>query len=144
MSTDSPNPDHTVNPATLRGLSCARWAGHVLALVLIVFGLVGLTASEPVGGFDLFKCIYFILYGVVLSLPFAKMVDARWKPCYILLVALSALFVFVMVVAVMFAYMAAADRGERLGVPGLEGTLIFLALLQVPVVLFQRKPDLLD
>ena len=35
-------------------------------------------------------------------------------------------------------------RGERLGVPGFEGTLIFLALLQVPVVLFQRKPDMLD
>ena len=49
-----------------------------------------------------------------------------------------------MVAVVIFDYIAAADRGERLGVPGLEGTLIFLALLQVPVVLFQHKPDLLD
>lgn len=49
-----------------------------------------------------------------------------------------------MVAVVMFAYMAAAGRGERLGVPGFERTLVFLALLQVPVVLFQRKPDLLD
>ena len=61
-----------------------------------------------------------------------------------LLVGLSALFVFVMVVVVIFAYMASDARGERLGVPGFEGTLIFLALLQVPVVLFQRKPDMLD
>ena len=44
----------------------------------------------------------------------------------------------------LFNYMAAADQGERLGVPGFEGTLIFLALLQVPAVLFQRKPDLID
>jgi len=49
-----------------------------------------------------------------------------------------------MVVSVMFNYMAAADQGERLGVPGFEGTLIFLSLLQVPAVLFQRKPDLID
>ena len=49
-----------------------------------------------------------------------------------------------MVVAVMFAYMEHAERGEKLGVPGLEGSLIFIALLQPPLVLFQRKPDLLD
>ena len=49
-----------------------------------------------------------------------------------------------MVVVVIFAYMASDARGERLGVPGFEGTLIFLALLQVPIVLFQRKPDMLD
>jgi hypothetical protein len=49
-----------------------------------------------------------------------------------------------MIAVVMFAYMAAADQGERLGVPGFEGTLIFLSLMQVPVVLFQRKPELLD
>ena len=30
-----------------------------------------------------------------------------------------------MVAVVIFAYMAAAERGERLGVPGFEGSLIF-------------------
>ncbi|MGK0309380.1 MAG: hypothetical protein ACJAYS_000196 [Lentimonas sp.] len=53
-------------------------------------------------------------------------------------------FVFLMIVSVIFDYMAAEANGERLGVPGFEGTLIFLALLQVPAVLFQRRPDLLD
>ena len=70
--------------------------------------------------------------------------DARWKLVYGLLVFCSIAFVFVMVASVMFSYMDAAARGERLGVPGLEGTLIFLALMQVPAVLFQRRPDLID
>ena len=143
MTTEAPNPTDHLHPTTVRGLCYARWAGHFLSLLLIVIGLAGLTASSMTT-FLLFKSTYFLLYGVVLSLPFAKMSDRNWRRCYILLVALSVFFVFVMVAVVMFAYMAAADRGERLGVPGFEGTLIFLALLQVPVVLFQRKPDLLD
>ena len=49
-----------------------------------------------------------------------------------------------MIISVMFDYMASAERGERLGVPGLEGTLIFLSLLQPPVILFRQNPDLLD
>ena len=49
-----------------------------------------------------------------------------------------------MIISVIFNYIEVAARGERLGVPGFEGTLIFLALLQVPAVLFQYRPDLLD
>ena len=49
-----------------------------------------------------------------------------------------------MVVVVMFAYIESAERGERLGVPGFQGTLIFLALMQIPSILFRKNPDLLD
>jgi len=125
-----------------RGLRYARIAGHVMSALLLALGVTALLRGQ--GTFETFKGIYFVVYGIVLSLPFARFSDVAWKRTYILLVALSAFFVFVMVAVVMFAYMAAADRGEKLGVPGFEGTLIFLALLQVPVVLFQRKPDLLD
>lgn len=143
MTIKVPNPTDHLHPTTVRGLGYARWAGYFLSLLLIVIALSGLTASR-LTTFELFKSAYFLFYGVVISLPFAKMSDKNWRRVFILLVVLSALFVFVMVAVVMFAYMAVADRGERLGVPGFEGTLIFLALLQVPVVLFQRKPDLLD
>jgi hypothetical protein len=51
--------------------------------------------------------------------------------------------VFVLIVSVIFDYMAAAERDERLGVPGVEGTIIFLGLMQVPVQRFLRNPDLL-
>ena len=132
----------TASQATARGLRYARWAGHVLTALLLMVGLTALVKGQ--GPFELFKGIYFVAYGIVVSLPYGRMSGKAWRWSYGLLVGLSALFVFVMVAVVMFAYMAAADRGERLGVPGFEGTLIFLALLQVPVVLFQRKPELLD
>jgi hypothetical protein len=128
--------------ARARGLRYARIAGHIMSVLLLALGVAALVKGQ--GSFETFKGAYFVLYGIVLSLPYGRLSDAAWKPCYVFLTILSAAFVFVMVAVVMFAYMAAAERGERLGVPGFEGTLIFLALLQVPVVLFQRKPDLLD
>ena len=126
----------------VRGLRYGRIAGCAMAAILSVGGISALLKGE--GVFELFKGSYFIVYALTISLPYTRMTDRAWNRCFILLSGLSALFVFVMVAVVIFAYMAAADRGERLGVPGFEGTLIFLALLQVPVVLFQRKPDLLD
>lgn len=126
----------------VRGLFYGRIAGCAMAAILSVGGISALLKGE--GVFELFKGSYFIVYALTIILPYTRMTDRAWNRCFILLSGLSALFVFVMVAVVIFAYMAAADRGERLGVPGFEGTLIFLALLQVPVVLFQRKPDLLD
>ena len=111
---------------------------------VLLLGLGAATLVRKPGSFEVFKSVYFIVYGVVLSLPFSRMPDKSWRLSYGLLVGLSVFFVFVMIAVVMFAYMAAADRGERLGVPGFEGALIFFSLMQVPVVLFQRKPELLD
>lgn len=113
-----------------------------MTVLLLALGLTALVQGE--GAFEVFKGSYYVLYGIVLSLPFQRMSERAWHWSYGLLVLLSALFVFVMIAVVMFAYMAAADQGERLGVPGFEGTLIFFSLMQVPVVLFQRKPELLD
>ncbi|MGJ8640540.1 MAG: hypothetical protein ACSHYA_14220 [Opitutaceae bacterium] len=128
---------------TIDGLRYARWAGHFLSVLLI-----GLATKNLAGGsmdtFTTIQSIYFLIYGLVLNVPYGKISDAQWKLAYGALVILSVLFVFLMIASVMFAYMAAAERGEKLGVPGFEGTLIFLALMQVPVVIFQRKPDMLD
>ena len=139
---DSQQLDHARRANTALGLRYARIAGYVMSAMLLVLGVTALIKGQ--GAFDLFKGSYFVAYAIVISLPFARMSDKVWRKCYGLLVGFSALFVFVMVAVVMFAYMAADARGERLGVPGFEGTLIFMALLQVPVVLFQRKPGLLD
>lgn len=139
---DSQQLDTDRRASTARGLRYGRIAGYVLTLLLLTLGLSALLKGA--GVFETFKGVYFIAYGIVISLPFARMSDKLWSWGFGLLVGLSALFVFVMVVVVIFAYMASDARGERLGVPGFEGTLIFLALLQVPVVLFQRKPDMLD
>ena len=139
---DSQQLDTDRRASTALGLRYGRIAGQVLTLLLLTLGLSALLKGS--GVFEIFKGVYFIAYGIVLSLPFARFSDRSWRWGFGLLVGLSALFVFVMVVVVIFAYMASDARGERLGVPGFEGTLIFLALLQVPIVLFQRKPDMLD
>ena len=139
---DSQQFDADRRASTILGLRYGRIAGHVLTLLLLTLGLSALIKGS--GIFEAFKGVYFIAYSVVISLPFTRLSDKSWRWGFGLLVGLSALFVFVMVVVVIFAYMASDARGERLGVPGFEGTLIFLALLQVPVVLFQRKPDMLD
>ena len=139
---DSQQFDADRRASTILGLRYGRIAGHVLTLLLLTLGLSALIKES--GIFEAFKGVYFITYSIVISLPFTRLSDKSWRWGFGLLVGLSVLFVFLMVVVVIFAYMASDARGERLGVPGFEGTLIFLALLQVPVVLFQRKPDMLD
>ena len=136
----------TVDTSTTKipdGVRYARIAGRLLGLALICMGITALIGGSE-NSFAVFKAIYFVVYGSLLNLPFERVAQRNWKRLYGLLVISSVSFVFVMIVAVIFDYMAADARGERLGVPGFEGTLIFLALLQVPVVLFQRRPDLLD
>ena len=125
------------------GVRYARLAGKLLGLAFIIMGIASFIGS-PEGFFAAFKASYFILYGSLLNLPFKRISQHRWKWVYGLLVICSMAFVFLMIISVIFDYMAAEANGERLGVPGFEGTLIFLALLQVPAVLFQRRPDLLD
>ncbi len=138
-----PTGQKTTPPPVPDGVRYARWAGHALGLLLIGLAVKNWFAGTE-GTFATVQAAYFMAYGLVLNIPFTRIPEAGWKFAYAVLVLLSGLFVFLMIVGVMFAYMAAAERGERLGVPGFEGSLIFLALLQVPTVLFQRKPDLLD
>ena len=125
------------------GVRYARLAGRLLGLLLICMGILSLTGNAE-DSFAFFKAIYLIAYGSLLNLPFKRITEQPWKWSFGLLVVSSIAFVFLMVVSVIFDYMATDARGERLGVPGFEGTLIFFALLQVPAVLFQRNPDLLD
>lgn len=138
-----PRQTNTPRPTVPAGVRYGRWAGHALGSALMCIAAVSVLHGLA-GFFETFKAAFFIIYGIVLNLPFTRLPETSWKWTYAMLVFLSAAFVFIMIAAVMFGYMEAADRGERIGVPGLEGTLIFLALMQVPLVLFQRKPDLLD
>ncbi len=114
-----------------------------MAIGLLIAAILILTAST-LDTLDTIKGGYFLVYGILLSLPFQRMRDSSWKLGFGAVTVASIGFVFLMIVSVMFAYMEMAEQGERLGVPGLEGSLIFIALMQVPVVLFQRKPDLID
>lgn len=125
------------------GVRYARLAGNLLGVLLICLGIAS-GFSGLKGFFEPFKAVYFVLYGILLNFPFTRVPPTPWKWAYGLLVLSSIAFVFLMVISVIFNYMEADARGERLGVPGFEGTLIFFALLQAPVVLFQHRPDMLD
>lgn len=126
-----------------KSLCYARLAGRILGLGLIIWAIF-LFSNANFAGFGNFKATYCLLFGIILQVPFRMLRKKMWKASFIALTVLAAGFVFVMIISVMFDYMASAERGERLGVPGLEGTLIFLSLLQPPVVLFRQNPDLLD
>ncbi len=139
---DSPEASN-ISPSTIKGLQYARWAGRLMGIGLVVAAALILTSST-LDTLDTVKGSYFLIYGLLVNLPFQRIKDSGWKFAFGALTIASVGFVFLMIVSVMFAYMEMAEQGERLGVPGLEGSLIFLALMQVPVVLFQRKPDLLD
>jgi len=139
----APDKHPHLDKTTADGLRYARWAGRFLSALLLMLALRNLFLGE-LDTFKTIQTVYFIAYGAILNLPFATISDPQWRLAFALLVAFSVLFVFLTIAGVMFAYMAAADRGEKLGVPGFEGTLIFLALMQVPVELFRRKPDMLD
>ena len=128
------------------GLKVAKWGGYLLSTLLLFVAFLEIGAGTPEEGvfFYWFKILYFLLFSVWIQLPYQALSDTLWKICFGALCFFCIGFVFLMVVVVMFAYIASASRGERLGVPGFEGTLIFLSLMQIPSVLFRKTPDLLD
>lgn len=133
-----------VPPRPALGLALARLSGVVLGIFFLVQGPWLLWTSGD-AAFTWIRGGFLTVYGVVLLLPLTRVGDQRrWIQGYVILIAMTVLFVFLMIATVMFGYMEAAERGERLGVPGREGTMIFIALLQVPVALFLRKPDLME
>ena len=132
-----------------RGLTYARWGGYLFSALLLILALGeyrSLTSASPpeLSGFATFKLFYYSLLALWVQLPYQKLSAFAFRIIYGALVLLSVGFVFLIIVVVMFSYIAAAERGERLGVPGFEGTLIFLCLLQAPTILFRKNPDLLD
>lgn len=136
------NLSDTVNP----GVVWARRFGSLLGVFYLIWGPMSyLKLGEVAGTAHFLKAAFIVFIGIMLMLPYSKFTAPKvWKACFITLCSCCFAFVFVMIVSVMFEYMAAAEREERLGVPGFEGTLIFLTLMQPPAVLFQRRPDYLN
>ena len=130
-----------------KGLLYVRIVGLVTGLGLIVWGFLRLFVSswEPsVSGLQVGSVIV-LIYGALLVLPWSKINGPRqWRILFGALVLISVAFVFLQVIEVMFAYMAVAEQGEKLSPPGLQGLLIFVALLQIPAIFFIHRPDLLN
>ena len=87
---------------------------------------------------------YCCLISAWMLFPWVKARSSRlWRTGMIGICILSFFFVFLLIGNVMVDAMAAAEVGEKLGVPGFEGTLMFLALSQIPAMLFERHPEMM-
>ncbi len=119
-----------------------------MGLLLIAGGTIALIRPpfEPEWFFRL-RAILEIGLGLVLFLPFGKWGERRgpgWKRAFLALVLGSVAFVFLRVIGVLFEARVVEAAGGELGLPAWSGTLIFLVLAQIPIILFLRFPDELE
>ena len=159
-------------PATLvahrcRELALARALGVGVGIFLLLWGPLSLARWLGVGpfwakleaGFDIF-------FGLLLIFPYARVRSARlWRRMLAVLLGASLLFVFVLVFDVLYVanlyvenanpaappaeaekslYVYTDDSGPKLPFPVLNCALVFLALMQGPVVYFSRHPERMD
>ncbi|MGF1484258.1 MAG: hypothetical protein ACFBZ8_07835 [Opitutales bacterium] len=134
-------------PTTLKGLRYSRWAGILVGV--LVLGFAALRATRQMDGvpnwFLGMAVSGFVLFGLCLLLPYGRIAKRRlWQWAFGGLCLAATAFVFLNIIDVLFLYEAIAAQGEKPGVPGFRALMIFVGLLQVPTVLFQRYPQMLD
>lgn len=127
----------------LRLLRAVRLLGLLIG-ILIVMDVVSqrLNPSQP-EWFFLLRANFDVVMAICLLCPFTRLLQLGnhyWWTAFILLCAMAVGFAFLRVIGVLFDSMAAYEAGEKLGVPGWSGTLIFAVFSQLPTVFFQRFP----
>lgn len=97
--------------------------------------------GQAPGGLLGLEAVYFLIYGVLLALPWSKITGQKlWRGLFTALCVLSIGFGFLMVVDLMFLYMLAAEQAKKVAPPAFQSLLLFTALIQAPTVLFVRYP----
>lgn len=151
-----------------RELTLARALGIGTGIFLLLWGPLSLTRWLGTGPiWTHFEAVYFLFYGLLLILPYSRArSDKVWKRLMIVLLAASVVFVFVLVFDVLYIanlyvenamhpadaatvtgtslYGNADDHGPPLPMPVLNCALVFLALMQAPVIYFLRHPEQMD
>jgi len=148
-------------------LALARALGVGVGIFLLLWGPLSLIRWMGVGPFwTKIEAAFDVFFGLLLLLPYAQVRSARlWRRLLGLLVVTSLLFVFVLVFDVLYVanlfvenanpaappaeaekslYVYTDDSGPRLPFPVLNCALVFLALMQAPVVYFSRHPERMD
>jgi len=150
-----------------RELKFARALGIGTGIFLIIWGPLSLSRWLGTGpAWSHIEGVFDVFFGMLLILPYARIHSQKlWKRLMILLTAVSVLFVFVLVFDVLYIanlyvenanpqaapasaekslYVYDDDTGPKLPFPVLNCALVFLALMQAPVVFFSRYPEKLD
>lgn len=144
---------------TRKGLHYSRVVGVAVGLFLIAwtpFNAIRWQGQAPAGLLE-FEAVYFVLFGVMLALPWAKISGkAAWRALFIALCVLTVGFGFLMVVDLMFQYILASGELEQAGTglyklesgkgvgkiapPAFQSMLLFASLIQAPTIYFIRNP----
>ena len=150
-----------------RELKFARALGIGTGIFLMLWGPLSFLRWLGIGpAWSRIEGVFDVIFGLLLILPYAKIQSQKtWKKLMITLTAVSVLFVFVLVFDVLFVanlyvenanpaaapataekslYVYDDDTGPKLPFPVLNCALVFLALMQAPVVFFSRYPEKLD
>jgi hypothetical protein len=147
-------------------LATARMMGVGVGIFLLVWGPLSLVRWQGVGpAWANFESGFDIFFGILLLLPYSRIRSTwLWRRLMAVLLGASILFIFVLVFDVLYVanlyventeppgpppaetslYADADDNGPPLPMPVLNCALVFLALMQVPVVYFMRHPDQMD
>jgi hypothetical protein len=130
----------------LQGLAYGRAAGLAVGCFLILWGPLSALRWEghQPHGLLMAQGLFFTTFGLLLVLPWNRLPLCWWKPLFYLLCFFAAAFAFIQVIDLLFQYMVAAEFRRRPAPPAFQGIQLFLALLQPPVILFNRNPRLLD
>lgn len=134
---------------TITGIKIARWTGRILGIGLIAWGIYALASdfllrANP-GLTSFFKSLIFIGLGSLYLFPWKREItDRLWKRLFLLLILVTAIFVFTLMASVMSEHIAIAQAGQKAPPPMIEGALLFLVLIQVPTILFERNPHWLN
>lgn len=128
-------------------LDCARAAGVACGVFLLLwtpFNALRWAGQAP-EWLLILQWVYMPLLGIMLCLPWTRLQGHRvWLPALWALTILAAGFAFVLIADTMFLYMLAAESGGRPPPPAFQGALLFLCLMQPPVIYFGKHPELLN
>ena len=148
MSTESTlSSPYLYREQRMRGISYARAAGIGLGLFFVGWAPANMIrwGEQGPASFLLFQVFFFIIYGILLAMPWSQIKPNKlWNYCFGTLLLFSFLFTFIMVIDTLFQHVLAAEVVSRPAPPAFPGLQIFFGLMQVPAVLFLRRPELLD
>jgi len=139
----------------------SRWATIAFAALCVWLGVL-----ELAGGFELgpvriaprwnpayvtfpaalkAECVFFFAFAGLLLVPLHQIGDERrWRRWFAVLCFAALIFAFAMISEVMAKNYIAAAQKLKARIPVFQAILLFVALGQIPVALFSRKPELLD
>lgn len=137
----------TPSPESLVGVRYARIGSIGFGAFMIAWGVFGMGRWEGHGyhAAVVAQAVFFVLFGALLLLPWKRLGETKyWKPLFALVCVMCVIYGFVMVCEVMALNYIADGMHTKAKPPVLQGIQLFIALGQIPTLLFFRKPELLD